>query len=186
MRVVATLDPQTVTLKRGEDAIVRAAVPDDAARLRAITVEAMGEGEYHITEADEFTFTVEQGAEWIAQCAAAPADLILVAEVDDVIQGSLNFEVGTRRRTRHAGWLAMSVDAGWRERGVGSALLGALLAWAEREPSIERVGLALLAGNTRARRLYEKLGFREEGRRARAIKLGTDRYVDEVLMGRMV
>jgi RimJ/RimL family protein N-acetyltransferase len=182
---VATLDPQPVTLKTGEGAIVRSAVPEDAARLRAITVEAMGEGEYHITEADEFTFTVEQGAEWIAQCAAAPADLILVAEVDGV-QGSLNFEVGNRRRTRHAGWLAMSVDAGWRERGVGSALLGALLDWAERQPEIERVGLSLLAGNTRAQRLYEKLGFREEGRRERAIKIGVDRYVDEVLMGRSV
>ena len=35
-------------------------------------------------------------------------------------------------------------------------------------------------------RLYRRLGFVEEGRRAEEIKIGPNRYVDEVLMGRFV
>jgi RimJ/RimL family protein N-acetyltransferase len=183
---VATLDPREYPLKSGEVAVVRSAVPEDAARMREITLEAMGEGAYHISEPDEFTFSAEQIAEWIAHCAASPADLVLAAEVGGAIQGTLNFEVGNRRRTRHAGTLAMSVDSRWRERGLGSALLAALLTWAEEQPQIERVGLVVLSSNTRSQRLYEKMGFREEGRRAKAIRIGPNRYVEEVLMGRPV
>ena len=75
-----------------------------------------------------------------------------------MVQGMLNFEVGDRRRTRHAGTLAMSVDARWREHGLGFALIDALLRWAEGQPQIERVGLSLLSSNTRAQRLYLKTG----------------------------
>ena len=181
-----TLEPQEYTLKTGERAIVRSPEVADAARMREITVKAMGEGEYHITEGDEFTFTTEQIASWITLCAASESNLLLVAEVDGVVQGSLNFEVGDRRRTRHAGTLAMSVDARWRERGLGFALLDALLRWAEGQPQVERVGLSVLSGNARAQRLYEKMGFVEEGRRMKALKIAPDRYVDEVLMARPV
>lgn len=179
-------EPREYTLKSGERAIVRSARTEDAARMHEITLEAMGEGEYHITEADEFPFTVEQGAQWIAQCAASESDLLLVGEVAGVVQGMLNFEVGNRRRTRHAGTVAMSIDSGWRERGLGFALMDALLRWAEGQPQIERVGLTLLSSNTRARGLYEKMGFVEEGRRVKSLKIAPDRYVDEVLMGRQV
>jgi RimJ/RimL family protein N-acetyltransferase len=180
------LEPREYTLKSGERAIVRSPVAEDAARMREITLEAMGEGAYHITEADEFPFTVEQIAGWIALCAASESNLLLVAEVDGVVQGSLNFEVGERRRTRHAGTVAMSVDARFRERGLGFALMDALLRWAEGQPQIERVGLSVLSSNARARGLYEKMGFVEEGRRVKALKLAPDRYVDEVLMARAV
>jgi RimJ/RimL family protein N-acetyltransferase len=184
---VPTLEPRAYTLKSGERAIVRSPLPEDAARMRAITVEAMGEGqEYHITEADEFPFSVEQMAGWVTLCAASESNLLLVAEVDGEVQGGLNFDVGERRRTRHAGTVAMSVDARWREHGLGFALMDALLRWAEGQPQIERVGLSVLSSNTRARRLYEKMGFVEEGRRVRALKLAPDRYVDEVLMARAV
>jgi RimJ/RimL family protein N-acetyltransferase len=183
---MAVLEPKEYTLKTGKHAIIRSSREEDAARSREVTLEAMGEGEYHITEADEFTFTQEQIAEWIKQCAASPSNLVLVAEVEGEIAGMLNFEVGDRRRTRHVGTMAMSVDSQWRERGVGFALIDALLHWAEGQPQIERVNLALLASNTRAQRLYEKMGFVEEGRRVQALKIGADRYVDEVLMSRPV
>jgi len=180
------LEPRDYTLKSGEHAIVRSPNAGDAARMREITVEAMGEGAYHITEADEFAFSAEQIAGWIQLCAASESNLLLVAEVDGVVRGSLNFEVGDRRRTRHAGTVAMSVDARWRERGLGFALMDALLRWAEGQPQLERVGLSVLSGNTRARGLYEKLGFVEEGRRVKALKLAPGRYADEVLMSRPV
>ena len=74
----------------------------------------------------------------------------------------------------------------WRGRGVGAALLEALLEWAAASPIIERVCLEVFATNDRAIRLYEKLGFVEEGRRQRDIKLGPGRYVDTVAMYRFV
>ena len=63
--------------------------------------------------------------------------------------------------------------------GVGSALLQALLDWAEDNPHIEKVSLAVFSNNRLGSALYDKFGFLEEGRRVREIKLNDDQYVDE-------
>lgn len=180
---MATIEPRTFEAKTGERVVVRAGRPEDATRLNAIGRDAMEEGAYHITEADEFTFTLAEGEDWLRRTAESPANVVLVAEVERQIEGELHLEVGTRRRLSHSGWLVMNVAREWRERGLGTVLLTTALDYARAHPQIERVGLSALASNERAIRLYEKMGFMEEGRRDRAIKLGPGRYVDEVLMG---
>lgn len=65
-------------------------------------------------------------------------------------------------------------------------MLKTLLEWAQANPLIEKVGLAVFSTNARVIELYRRLGFVEEGRRAKEIKFGPGKYVDEVLMGRFV
>lgn len=68
-----------------------------------------------------------------------------------------------------------------RGRGVGRALLGALLAHARTVPGLEQVYLAVVTTRPVARRLYESFGFVTYGVEPRALKLA-DRYLDEALM----
>jgi ribosomal-protein-alanine N-acetyltransferase len=58
----------------------------------------------------------------------------------------------------------LAVDPGWRGKGVGRLLLGALLAH-HRVLGARRAFLEVRPANVEARRLYESLGFREVGRR---------------------
>lgn len=58
--------------------------------------------------------------------------------------------------------LGIAVDAGWRGRGVGTALLTAAEAWA-REHGATRMTLGLDAFNTGALRLYERMGYQVWG-----------------------
>jgi inosine/xanthosine triphosphatase len=51
-----------------------------------------------------------------------------------------------------------------RGAGTGSAVFAALLPWAFEDRGAHRVWLDVYVENTRARRLYERAGFREEGR----------------------
>jgi RimJ/RimL family protein N-acetyltransferase len=51
---------------------------------------------------------------------------------------------------------------------------------------IEKIGLSVFATNLDAIRLYKRLGFVEEGRQPREIKLGPGEYADNVLMYRFV
>ncbi len=184
---MSVVTPQTYRLKSGAMVIIRSAIEADATALIEITSEAMADGGFHITESDEFQLTPAQCAEWIRSHQEAPADLVLVGEVDEVVVGLLNFESnGPRRRLLHSGEFAMSVHADWREQGVGTALIEALLAWAQEHPQIERVNLTVLGTNRRAQHVYAKLGFIEEGRRLRALKLGPGHYVDEILMYQFV
>jgi [ribosomal protein S18]-alanine N-acetyltransferase len=58
----------------------------------------------------------------------------------------------------------MAVDPGARRRGVGTALLERVLAWAA-ENGARRMGLEVRASNAAALMLYRRKGFAEEGRR---------------------
>ena len=49
-------------------------------------------------------------------------------------------------------------------RGVGGALLDALLAWARGNPAVTKVKLRVRADNAAAIALYEARGFEVEGR----------------------
>jgi putative acetyltransferase len=84
--------------------------------------------------------------------------------------------------TRHVASLGMHVAGDWRSRGVGSALLAEAFRWA-RWAGVEKLALTVYPDNDRARRLYEKFGFVEEGRLT-----GHSRkrhgYEDEIVMGR--
>ena len=59
---------------------------------------------------------------------------------------------------------SMAVDPALRHQGIGSALLSAVLAWAEEHGS-RHLTLEVRASNLAAVRLYERHGFRPEGRR---------------------
>lgn len=67
-----------------------------------------------------------------------------------------------------------------RGRGIGAELLKEAVAWAERV-GVRRVELTVYPHNDRARALYRKFGFVEEGRLARHAKKSYG-YEDEILM----
>ena len=61
--------------------------------------------------------------------------------------------------------MAMWVDPALRGSGAADALVASLLAWAEAQGA-RRVRLNVILTNDRARRFYERQGFRPNGRRA--------------------
>ena len=68
-----------------------------------------------------------------------------------------------------------------RGTGIGTAVFAALLPWAFEERGAHRVWLDVYVENTRARRLYERAGFREESR-LRESGRGPDGYRTLILM----
>jgi len=183
---MTTIEARTCTAKNGQTFVIRSARPDDALAIYTINEQALVEGSYHISEPQEFTMTVADEETWIRQHAERPADVTLVADLDGAVVGAIFFEAGERKRLSHSGELVMNVAPAWREQGVGRCLLETLIAWATQHPQIERVGLRALSTNERALHLYSRVGFVEDGRRPKAIKLGPGHYVDEVLMYRFV
>ena len=61
-----------------------------------------------------------------------------------------------------------------------------VIEWASEHRLIEKIGLGVFANNITAINLYKKLGFVEEGRKIREIKIGPNRYVDSVLMYKFI
>jgi putative acetyltransferase len=64
---------------------------------------------------------------------------------------------------------------------VGSALMADAIRWA-REMGVEKLALSVYPDNTRAREMYQRFGFVEEGRLTGHSKKAVG-YRDEILMG---
>jgi RimJ/RimL family protein N-acetyltransferase len=173
-------------LKDGEVVIIRTAFPDDAAQILEHAHAIFAEGEFVLSTLEDFRNTVEQETSWLQMNLDDPCKLVIVAEKEGQIIGLLNFHNGERKRIAHLGELAMSVNYAWRNRGVGRALLSTLILWAQQHPFIEKVCLEVFVTNTNAIALYTSLGFEEEGRLRREIKLGPGAYVDTLRMARFV
>jgi RimJ/RimL family protein N-acetyltransferase len=174
------------TLKTGKQARLRSAIPADAARLLEIRRIVVEEGDFMLTEPDEFDLTVERMKKSVQKHLREPGYLYLIVEVDGWLVGMVHFANGYLHRTAHAGMLSIYVDQPWRGQGVGQLLLEGLISWSERSPLIEKLSLAVFSTNLKAMGLYEKMGFRIEGRCPRDMKLASGDYIDSVLMYRFV
>ncbi len=173
-------------LKTGEKVVIRTAVLDDAPAILEHARIILAEDLYNVSMLDEFQKTIVEEKQWIQEHINHPCQIILVAELGGSIVGMLGFENGSRKRLAHQGAMHMSVRPEFRRKGIGIALLQSLVDWAEENPVIEKVTLAVFATNRPAIDLYKKMGFLEEGRRVRGIKIADGKYVDDILMYRFV
>jgi putative acetyltransferase len=85
---------------------------------------------------------------------------------------------------QHVLWdLTVAVDPESQGRGIGHGLFEQLLARAaDLTPKVERVELVVREGLTHAIRLYERLGFRPEGRFERRFRLSDGAYEADIPM----
>jgi putative acetyltransferase len=115
---------------------------------------------------------------------AAPEDYILVAEVKGEVVGNAGLHAAGRARRRHAGGIGMSVRDDWHGRGIGSALLQAIIDIADNWLNYQRLELTVYTDNAPAIALYRKFGFEIEGTHRRyAFRDG--KYVDAHAMARL-
>ena len=87
---------------------------------------------------------------------------------------------------RHLGRLEMMVAAPFRGRGIGGAMLASCLRWAEANPMLRKISLAVFADNDRAVALYQSHGFVQEGRREGEYLLEDGSVRADLLMAREV
>ncbi|MCC6799474.1 MAG: GNAT family N-acetyltransferase [Anaerolineae bacterium] len=108
---------------------------------------------------------------------------VLVAVLDGRVVGTLGLHFG-RGRQAHTAHIGMMVHDSYQGQGVGTALVEAAIALAERWLAITRLELTVYADNEPALALYRKFGFEIEGT-LRDYAFRDGRYVDAYLMARL-
>jgi RimJ/RimL family protein N-acetyltransferase len=76
------------------------------------------------------------------------------------ILGHADLRARSERYASHRALLGTGVERSARRRGIATALMNHLLAWAREQPSLAWIDLRVLAANGPAYALYERLGFR--------------------------
>jgi len=120
-----------------------------------------------------------------ARTVPGPNDHVLIATVEGrvVAQAGLHLETGSPRR-RDCASIGMAVHDDFQGRGVGNALMAALIDLADNWYGLRRLELTVFADNPAAVHLYEKFGFVVEGT-ARQYALRAGELVDAHYMARL-
>jgi len=119
---------------------------------------------------------------------AASGGISIGAFEGDRLVGEIHgWRPGPRKFAHVLGDLTVAVDPDWHGKGVGSALFEALFARAAAmEPRIERIELFVHTGNPGAKRLYERLGFVEEGRLPARLRFDDGQVHDDFMMAKRI
>lgn len=109
--------------------------------------------------------------------------LIAVDPETNKAVGLLGIHAQSGRRA-HVAMLGMFVHDDYHNRGVGSALMEAMIDRCDNWLNLSRLELSVYIDNEPARRLYEKYGFVVEGRMKKfAFRDGA--FVDSIMMARV-
>ncbi len=151
--------------------MIRQARPHDARAMAQLMAEVAEERDGIATEPP---VDVEERAARFA----GTVEETMVADAGGRIVGMIHVEVG------RFGWgdLGMLVDADWRGRGAGSALLQAAIDWSGAH-GLHKLCLEVFPANAAAIGLYRKFGFVEEGRLVRHYRRANGELWDAIVMG---
>lgn len=162
---------------------IRQAVPDDAARLRELRIEALSDtpqafgSDVDAAQAE----TVESWVERLHGYEPENQGLICIAEAGERLVGMCGLFRGNRPKTRHTGlFWGVYVNPDWRGLRIANALIEECLAWG-RDHGLVAAKLAVITSNTPAIRCYARCGFREYGIDPKVIYYDGI-YYDELLM----
>jgi len=158
--------------------VIRKAVVEDAANLVSAEQETSRTPGLLVSRPHELTrVAFEQKI-----VELGPSGRYVVAEKDGKIVGHALLEPMGLQAIAHVFRLTIVVHPGYLGEGIGTALMRDLLDWAEQTPRVGKIELLVRASNARAIRLYSKLGFVEEGRFRKRVRLPDGSFVDDISM----
>jgi RimJ/RimL family protein N-acetyltransferase len=160
--------------------ILRDARADDAQALCAAerAVVSTYDG-LLVSEPDE----LNEGAflERIASLSTGVGKYLVVERNNELLAHASLWPMGLRK-VSHVFRPDMCVHLGHWQQGHGRALLEALLAWARANPRALKVELLERETNLPAISLYRSVGFKEEGRMQKRVRLLSGQFVDDISM----
>ena len=179
-------EEREISLKDGRKCMLRSVRKEDAADMIEYLRTVSGETEFLLRNADEVSFTIEAEGTLLENKRNAPREIMMLAEVDGIVAGNCGIVThGDLRRVYHRCGFAIALKKAFWDVGLGTAMMEYALSLAA-DMGYEQVELNVVDGNTRAKHLYEKMGFAEVGRDLRALKYDDGSYRDEICMIKML
>ena len=159
---------------------LRAREPEDAVLLYAWF------NDHEVTEHLAVRYPVSRATEDAflkvhSQPGYAEADFAVVTLEDDTLIGSVGLTVASPENG--CGVLGIAIgDKRYWDRGYGTDAMRVICRVGFDTMNLHRIELEVFGANERARKVYARVGFREEGRKREA-EYKNGRYDDIVIMG---
>ncbi len=179
-----TYPEKTVALRDGGTCVLRAPCVGDAEALLTYLHAIALETEYILWTPREPFPTKEGEIAYIESLVNSPRMLCLLADVDGEVAGNCQIVFHGKWKVAHRSSIAIALKQKFWGLGIGTALLRELLDEAERR-GVRQTELDVVAENSRARGLYEKMGFRAVATLPATIRFTDGSLHDEVHMMRI-
>ena len=173
------------TLKDGRRALLRNPQEKDVPGLLEYLVKSAGESEFILRTPEECgKYTPESEAKWVESMNASESNAVLVCEVDGRIAGNCDISRMVNLKTRHRARVAIALLKEYWGQGIGTQMFQKMIEIAKGWEGVTQLELEFIEGNTRARALYEKMGFRIAGVRPDAFRMKDGSFRSEYIMMR--
>ena len=179
-----TYPEKTIVLRDGRTCVLRVPCAGDAEALIDYLHAIASETEYVLRTPQEPFPTKEGEIAYIEGLVNSPLALCLLADVDGEVAGNCQITFYGKWKVAHRSSIAIALKQKFWGLGIGTALLRELLDEAERR-GVRQTELDVVAENSRARGLYEKMGFRAVATLPAAIRFTDGSLHDEIHMIRM-
>lgn len=172
-------------MKDGRTALIRSPKDEDIQGVLDYLTVSAGETEFIMRYPEECgKYTPEAEKALFDRMNASDNEAMLVCIVGGKIAGNCNIAWSKSIKTRHRANIAIALLKEFWGLGLGTRLLEELIHIAEGNPELLQMELEFIEGNSRARALYEKLGFRITGMKPNAFRLKDGSLLHEYSMVR--
>ena len=175
------------TLKDGRKALLRSPKDEDIRGLLDYLYVSAGETEFILRYPEECgKYTYEGEKALFDRINASENEAMLVCIVDGKVAGNCQIAWKTGLKTRHRASVAIALLKEFWNLGIGTRMFEEMIRIAEANENLIQMELEFVEGNTRARALYEKMGFRITGINPNAIRLRDGTLLNEYCMIREI
>ena len=171
------------TLKDGRTAVLHSPREEDVPGMLEYLVQSAGETDFLLRYPEECgKYTPEAEKALFERMNAAETEAMLACTVDGRIAGNCQITWNRRIKTGHRASVAIALLKEFWGIGIGTRMFEEMIRIAEDDPAILQLELEFIEGNSRARALYEKMGFRITGVNPDAIRLKDGSFRNEYVM----
>lgn len=177
------IDDVKFLLKDGREAVLRSPREEDVESTLEYLYVSAGETEYILRYPEECgKYTAEGEKKLFEQKNASPNEAMLMCVVDGRVIGNCEISFYRGMKTKHRATVAIALISEFWNQGIGTKMFEEMIRLAEEREEVIQMELEFVEGNTRARHLYEKMGFRIAGVHPNAIRLRDGRLLNNYLM----
>lgn len=174
-------------LKDGRRALLRSSREEDIPGTLDYLVQSAGETEFILRYPEECgRYTYDGEKAFFERKNASPTEAMLMCLVEGKVVGNCDIAVLPHIKARHRATVAIALLRDYWNLGIGTRMFMELNRIAEGFPQVTQMELEFIEGNDRARRLYEKSGFRIAGVHPNAFRFKDGSMHNEYLMIREI
>ena len=127
-------------------------------------------------------FTLEQEKDFLNRAYQNENAMMIACVVDGRIAGNCQISFRSGKKDCHRASVAIALLQEFWSLGIGTRMFEEMCLIARERNGVRQIELDFIEGNSRARYLYEKMGFRITGVKPDAIRRKDGTFVNEYMM----